>query len=565
MNTPSSSLGDSRLLEDALRHDRYAAAASQLGDVQPITRMSAVLALIELADEWLQAVHLTKTQRRRKAQTVIDMLCSYVRSPFPLAAEQKRLLGDAPEDLEQMRRFRAEQAELEAEIQVRERILSEIHDRVRWQLRNGAGGSHRVPAEADMLTGAWSRLSYNFSGATFFYPVDFSESAWGEKVSFRGCTYRFDADFGASLYAADAVFSGSKYGEQVRFSDSIYRGYVSFAGSTYGGEARFEDSQYDGDVDFFGSTYRGSVTFANASYERRVRLSGSTYGLHADLSGCVYRDQALLSGCVYAADVSLRECQYRGNIADFSGCVYRENADLAGSIYEGATDFSQSVWHGKARLTGCMYFKNVNFASSTYRERADFGGSTFNRDTDFSGSTYRGWADFRNSAYQGRAGFTDSIYQNEVYFSGSTYEDKADFRGSIFCGDVYYDKDRYNSNFSRFTECTPQFYNENSHQNTLFGSPNNNFIVDTDKGYPINLNSEGLPLGCKFLTSEQKEYLADKFREIEKINNKLREVKDPKEKAELSKKLQALDKTLYEWREEATTVEAEDAAPGRKE
>ena len=311
MNTPSSSLGDSRLLEDALRHDRYAAAASQLGDVQPITRMSAVLALIELADEWLQAVHLTKTQRRRKAQTVIDILCSYVRSPFPLAAEQKRLLGDAPEDLEQMRRFRAEQAELEAEIQVRERILSEIHDRVRWQLRDGAGGSRRVPAEADMLTGAWSRLSYNFSGATFFYPVDFSESAWGEKVSFRGCTYRFDADFGASLYAADAVFSGSKYGEQVRFSDSIYRGYVSFAGSTYGGEARFEDSQYDGDVDFFGSTYRGSVTFANASYERRVRLSGSTYGLHADLSGCVYRDQALLSGCVYAADVSLRECTVR--------------------------------------------------------------------------------------------------------------------------------------------------------------------------------------------------------------------------------------------------------------
>ena len=76
-----------------------------------------------------------------------------------------------------MRRFRAEQAELEAEIQVRERIFSEIHNRMRWQLRNGTGGSRRVPAEADMLTGAWSRLSYNFSGATFFYPVDFSESA----------------------------------------------------------------------------------------------------------------------------------------------------------------------------------------------------------------------------------------------------------------------------------------------------------------------------------------------------------------------------------------------------
>ena len=338
MNTPSSSLGDSRLLEDALRHDRYAAAASQLGDVQPITRMSAVLALIELADEWLQAVHLTKTQRRRKAQTVIDMLCSYVRSPFPLAAEQKRLLGDAPEDLEQMRRFRAEQAELEAEIQVRERILSEIHDRVRWQLRDGAGGSRRVPAEADMLTGAWSRLSYNFSGATFFYPVDFSESAWGEKVSFRGCTYRFDADFGASLYAADAVFSGSKYGEQVRFSDSIYRGYVSFAGSTYGGEARFEDSQYDGDVDFFGSTYRGSVTFANASYERRVRLSGSTYANYtnfyesiycgkANLGGCVYKKYPDFSSAAYFGDVTVAGARFSEQAPSFAGCVF--NPDRA--------------------------------------------------------------------------------------------------------------------------------------------------------------------------------------------------------------------------------------------
>ena len=48
------------------------------------------------------------------------------RSPWRLS--RNALLGDAPEDLEQMRRFRAEQAELEAEIQVRERILSEIHD-----------------------------------------------------------------------------------------------------------------------------------------------------------------------------------------------------------------------------------------------------------------------------------------------------------------------------------------------------------------------------------------------------------------------------------------------------
>ena len=41
-------------------------------------------------------------------------------------------------------------------------------------------------------------------------------------------------------------------------------------------------------------------------------------------------------------------------------------------------------------------------------------------------------------------------------------------------------------------------------------------------------------------------------------------MKDPKEKAELSENLQALDEKLYEWREEATTVKVEDTTPEEK-
>ena len=37
-------------------------------------------------------------------------------------------------------------------------------------------------------------------------------------------------------------------------------------------------------------------------------------------------------------------------------------------------------------------------------------------------------------------------------------------------------------------------------------------------------------------------------------------MEDFKEKAELSKKLQALNKELHKWREEATTVKVEDGA-----
>ena len=147
-----------------------------------------------------------------------------------------------------------------------------------------------------------------------------------------------------------------------------------------------------------------------------------------------------------------------------------------------------------------------------------------------------------------------------VWGDGSTYKGRTVFIGSIFYRDVSFGENNENGSSSCFTKYTPNFYQKNYYQKTLFGSINNNFTVDNDKGHPIYLNPEGIPLKCKFLTLEQKEYLEGKFQEIEKINNKLFEVKDLKEKEELSKKLQALNEELHKWREEATTVQVEDVA-----
>ena len=337
-------------------------------------------------------------------------------------------------------------------------------------------------------------------------------------------------------------FSGSTFFYPIDLTNSYYIKPVNFSGSTYQDEVRFDGSVYKDEADFGSSIYKSWATFDGSTYTGWVGFNCSTYQSWADFSASTYQDGAT-----------------------FMSSTYQSWADFSNSTCQSEVYFSDSTYKGKADFCGSTYQNEVYFSYSTYQSEADFSDSTYQGKADFSDSTYRGWADFRNSAYQGRAGFTDSTYQNEVYFSGSTYEDKADFSGSIFCGDVYYGKDRYNSNFSRFTECTPQFYNENSHQNTLFGSPNNNFIVDIDKGYPINLNSEGLPLGCDFLTAEQKEYLEDKFQEIDETKNKFLEVKDPKEKAELSKNLQALDEKLYEWREEATTVKAEGTTSGEQD
>ena len=268
-------------------------------------------------------------------------------------------------------------------------------------------------------------------------------------------------------------------------------------------------------------------------------FSGSTFFYPVDLTNSYYIKPVNFSDATYKGGANFNRSTYKG-WAYFTDSTYEGGANFSHSTYEGWTYFTDSTYQGEANFSHSTYEDWAYFTDSTYRDRADFGNSIYQEEADLSRSTYEGWA----------------------YFTDSTYNDVADFSGSIFYQKVYFGADGDNNSFSRFTDCAPQFYDETNHKNTLFGSPNNDFTVENGRGYPIYRNFEGLPLGCSFLTTEQKEYLTDKFHEIDETKNKLREVKEPKEKAELSKKLQTLTEELHEWREEATTVNVEGTALG---
>ena len=428
----------------AERRERYTKAVEQLGDEKAPVRMGGVYTFVGLVDEWLEEENLPESERLKEGQVIINNLCSYIRSPFTLASYYEELSKDNPSPQgfykDNQQKFYTDKATLKSEADVRLSIIKEIHDRIQGPDKN--------------TPGAWSDFEYDFSGSTFFYPIDLTNSYYAKPINFSGSTYQGGANFHGSTY------------QWADFSRSTYKEGANFTGSTY---------QW---ADFSGSTYKEG--------------------------------------------------------ADFSGSTYKEGADFSGSTYQWA-----------------------DFSGSTY-QWAYFSGSTYQW-AYFSRSTYQ-WADFSRSTYKEGADFSRSTYKEGADFSRSTYKDVTDFSGSIFYQKVYFGADGDNSSFSRFTDCAPQFYDETNHKNTLFGSPNNDFTVENGRGYPIYRNFEGLPLGCKFLTSEQKEYLADKLQEIDETNNKLLEAKDDEEKARLSDMLRSLYKELHEWREEVTTVQVEDVA-----
>ena len=408
----------------AERRERYTKAVEQLGDEKAPIRMGGVYTLVGLVDEWLEEKSLSDDERFKEGQVIINNLCAYIRSPFTLTSHYDELSQDSPTSegiyKDKKEEFYIDKAILDSEADVRLSIIKEIHDRIQGPDKN--------------TPGAWSDFEYDFSGSTFFYPIDLTNSYYAKPINFSGSTYQGGANF----------------------SDSTYRDEAYFGGSTYQGGANFSDS------------------------------------------------------------------------------TYKDVADFGGSTYQGRADFSRSTY-----------------------QWASFIGSTYQGWAYFSDSTYKSWAYFTDSTYQW-ASFNDSTYKSWAYFSDSTYENETNFSGSIFYQETYFGEDGYSNSSSCFTNRAPQFYDKKKRKNTLFGSPNNDFAVDIDKGYPIDLDSKGIPLNCKFLTSEQKEYLEGKLQEIEKINNKLFEVKDLAKKTELLKKLRSLYKELRKWREKVTTVKVED-------
>ena len=368
---------------------------------------------------------------------------------------------------------------------------------------------HRLQGSKENAPGAWSDFEYDFSGSIFFYPVDFTHSYYAKPVNFSGSTYQDEVRFGGSTYQGGADFSGSIYWRGADFLSSTYQSQANFTGSTYQDKAVFSSSTYQDGANFSGSTYQGEVFFRGSVYWGWVVFNGSTY---------------------------------------------REEADFCGSTYRRGADFSDSTYWGKIVFGGSVYQGWAVFRDSAYRGEAAFNDSVYWGGADFSGSTYRG-----------RTGFGNSIYQEGANLSRSTYWGEADFSGSIFCSEIYFGYGTPSDSFSRFTGCAPRFYDETNHKNTLFGSHNNDFSVENGRGYPVYRSFEGLPLGCDFLTAEQKEYLEDKFREIDETKNKFREVKDTEGNAILVNTPLSLNGEIRVWREKVTMVKAEDNTAPEKE
>jgi len=492
----------------AERESIYQQATAQLEDQQAKTRQKSLYTLLALVDKCLEDETLSYEDRNKEGQRIVNKISGYIQSPPIFDPHALELTHGA---------FHAKSALLREEAELRFGLMQQIRDRLRAP--SDAGGYQDGP---------WTNFEYDFSGSTFFYPIEFSRVFFNKTADFSGCTYMYEADFSGTIYRNWADFRGSTYLAHANFSGSSYHGAASLNDSVYRSTAEFSGNLYLDQANFSGSTYHEAVTFVNSTYRNWAVFRNSTY-----------------LGAV-----------------DFSRSDYHNPANFHNSVYTGTVTFNNSVYHNQANFHNCVYTRVASFGDCTYH-RADFSGSVYTDDVHFNNcryggdvyfrrSVYNGWADFQGSVYNKWANYTSSLYYGLAGFQNSTYADKALFRGSVYGNAVTFQG-------SVFTGAAPAFMNvEAWAQYISFFAPTEN-VFSLGQGYAIDTGASGLPSECPPLAVEYRQYLAHKNGELQEITQHLhgddaRSTDKLGLTKELSSRLKSTVEELHAWREKITTI-----------
>ena len=479
----------------AERRERYTKAVEQLGDEKAPVRMGGVYTLVGLVDEWLEEESIRKYEDRLKeGQVIINNLCAYIRSPFALTSHYDELSKDTPKleiiSTDREQEFYIGKAALNSEADVRLSIMKEIHDRLH-------GSEENTP-------GKWSDFEYDFSGSTFFYPVNLRSSYYREPVNFSGSSYYEDAYFSGSIYQSRADFSSSIYEKDVNFSTfdfcSTHKDTANFSSSIYQGKASFENCNYEGSALFKESVYGNEVTFSESIYGHKYR-----------------------------------------NIDDI-------RADFTNSIYMRDADFSRSKYNFNASFNNSIYCDKVYFNYSIYSKRAYFDDSIYNQKIYICATTYNSYATFYGSIFCSSVHFSN-------YFDGDGYEKMPSkftkHPPEFFCERCTSDPD-LEELFAKnsITDDLPKGYSFASR--ALFGEHNNSFEVLQNETYSIDKGSNDLPIHCDFINSKQKQYIEDAFKEINRIYTIILTAKNLGEIKDNIMILRFTIEKFHKWRKEET-------------
>ncbi|WP_433126522.1 pentapeptide repeat-containing protein [Micromonospora sp. CA-240977] len=264
-------------------NDLYTKAVEQLGHDQAPVRLGALYSLAQLAQA-----------NPDNRQTVVDVLCAYLRMPYT-RPEDLRILPTRPEDL--LKRPTHQQQRIAAqELQVRLTAQRLLADHLRAPA--GISGTDAQDLEPSPNEPFWPGIRLDLNGANLidlfldrasiararFYRSTFTGTTWIHQATFTGGT-----TFSEATFTGEATFHETTFTQGAMFHKATFKGDASFNWAALG-SATFSEA-----------TFAGRATFHDVTYSK-ISLS-EAWVLNLDHPG--YKPGAPAPRCVWPAGWSI--------------------------------------------------------------------------------------------------------------------------------------------------------------------------------------------------------------------------------------------------------------------
>jgi uncharacterized protein YjbI with pentapeptide repeats len=183
--------------------DLYSKAADQLGSDKAAVRLAGLYSLERLAQD-----------NPPLRQTVVNLLCAYLRMPSETASEQ--------------------------EIEVR-RAAQRIF------------ATHLRVVDGQLSDAYWPRITLDLTGAVLHH------------FELKDARLR-EGRFGGTRFVGTTWFDGVRFDGDAVFGGATFEKSASFRSARFGGEARFRDAKFAGPADFGGAEFAERPSFDGAGF-----------------------------------------------------------------------------------------------------------------------------------------------------------------------------------------------------------------------------------------------------------------------------------------------------------
>ncbi|MGK3206770.1 pentapeptide repeat-containing protein [Amycolatopsis sp. MEPSY49] len=317
--------------------DLYLKAVEQLGSEKAAVRHGALYALERVAQD-------NVGQR----QTVVDVICAYLRAPYPVTP------------VEQPTQRRGVHRSLLRTSTVRDTVTTTARPGVSLSIDAQQEKEVRLtaqkivfghlwpgdPEDADPLF--WSDIDLDLAGATLFdIELDdvvirkaiFTAATFVGAARFDGALFTGRTSFDGAIFTARTGFVGTKFDSYSSFSRSRFRADTKFNAARFFEPTNFSSSEFSSVTQFNRAYFLGEASFGAAKFTGYTVFSNAEFRDDAWFAEANFGSRAVFDGVTFTKFTSFADATLTA--ATFQRATFANTTEFIRTHFIGETDFDK--------------------------------------------------------------------------------------------------------------------------------------------------------------------------------------------------------------------------------